>query len=201
MHSEIDEYKAQAREQREPFEGTRPVPKPILILIAVVLAWAIVYIAISNPKDAPELGDRRTLTALNGPAPAVQGAAVDGAQVFAAQCVACHQATGLGIAGAFPPLAASEWVLGSPKVLAKILLHGIQGNLTVAGKPYAGQMPPFKEKLNDAEIAAVASHIRSQWGNSAAPLEAALVADARKATADRPGPWNGDADLNALPKD
>ncbi len=201
MLPETEEHKAQAREQSEPFERIRPVPKIVLGLIAVLLTWAVYYIAASGPKDAPELGDRRTLTALGGPAPAAPGATVDGAQVFAAQCVACHQASGQGIAGAFPPLVASEWVTGSPKVLAKILLHGIQGNLTVNGKIYAGQMPAFKEKLSDAEIAAVASHIRSQWGNSAPPLDAALVADARKATADRPGPWNGDAELNALPKD
>jgi mono/diheme cytochrome c family protein len=201
MLPETDEHQAQAREQGEPFERVRPVPTVVLGLIAVLLGWAVVYIASSGSKDAPELGDRRTLTALGGPMPAVPGAAVDGAQAFTTHCVACHQATGLGIAGAFPPLANSEWVNDSAKVLAMILLHGIEGNLTVAGKSYAGQMPAFKEKLSDAEIAAVASHIRSQWGNGAPPLDAALVTATRQATADRTGPWKGDAELNALPKD
>jgi mono/diheme cytochrome c family protein len=194
-------HRAQAREQVEPFERVTPIPKFVFALIAGVLVWAVAYIVLSSPKDAPELGDKRTLSALGGPAPAQAGALVDGAQVFSANCAACHQATGLGIAGAFPPLAASEWVLGSPKVLTQILLHGVDGNLTVLGKTYAGQMPAFKEKLSDAEIAAVATHIRNQWGNSSAPVAAALVEEQRKATSDRSAPYKGDAELAALPKE
>jgi mono/diheme cytochrome c family protein len=200
---ETHEHLAQVREQSEPFEQTRPIPLLIFVLIATLIAWAVYYIATAGLGDAAELGDRRTLStlAVASVAEVTPDTAVDGEQIFAAQCVACHQATGQGIPGAFPPLAGSEWVNGSPKILANILLHGIQGNLTVVGRPFNGAMPSFKDKLNDAEIAAVLTHIRSQWGNGASPVAAALVIDVRKSTAARTGAWNGDTELNNLPKD
>ena len=81
---------------------------------------------------------------------------------------------------------------------AKILLHGISGSLTVAGKTYNGAMPAFKDKLSDAEIAAVLTYVRSNFGNSAGKVEEATVKTARVASAAQAAPWNGDADLNKL---
>jgi mono/diheme cytochrome c family protein len=137
-------------------------------------------------------GDSRTpgaLMASAGSAPASSGgAAVDGAQIFAAKCVACHQASGLGLPGAFPPLAGSEWVLGSDKILVQIPLHGITGSVQVKGATYNGAMPVFNT-LSDAEIAAVLSYVRSTWGNSAAAVSPATVAAGRKATESRSTPF------------
>src|SRR5258708_9652559 len=116
-----------------------------------------------------------------GPGAASGSAAVDGGQLFAAKCVACHQATGLGLPGVFPPLAGSEWVLGSDKILVQIPLHGISGSVQVKGTTYNGAMPVFNA-LSDAEIAAVLSYVRSTWGNSAAGGSPATVAGGRKAT-------------------
>jgi mono/diheme cytochrome c family protein len=200
MSLETDDHKAQAREQSEPFERTQPVPLAVLLMIAGLFTWAIFYIAISDVGDAPAIGDKRTMAALSADAsvPNVKGEVVDGAQVFAEHCVACHQASGSGIAGAFPPLAGSEWVSGSPSVLVNILLHGIEGNLVVLGKPYAGQMPSFKEKLNDAKIAAVLTHIRAQWGNQASAIDEKTVAEIRAATAGRTSPYKGDKELAEL---
>jgi mono/diheme cytochrome c family protein len=56
-------------------------------------------------------------------------------------------------------------------------------------------MPEFGSQLSDAEIAAVLSYVRSQWGNKAAPVGAPLVTTERAATAAHSEPWNGDADL------
>ncbi len=61
----------------------------------------------------------------------------------------------------FPPLDNSEWVLGSDKVLINILLHGVSGDVEVAGVPYKGLMPAFNQ-LTDAKLVATRSHIRSQ---------------------------------------
>ena len=122
----------------------------------------------------------------------------DGKALFARNCAACHQATGAGLPGVFPPLAGSEWVMGSDKVAAAILLHGITGKLTVKGGSYNGQMPAFKDKLNDAEIAAVLSHIRSNFGNAAPKIAPDVVKAEREATRDRKDPWAGDDDLVKL---
>jgi mono/diheme cytochrome c family protein len=70
--------------------------------------------------------------------------------------------------------------------------------LTVAGVTYNGAMPTFKDKLNDAEIAAVLTYVRSSFGNTAAKVEAATVKTARAASEDQKTPWNGDADLAKL---
>jgi mono/diheme cytochrome c family protein len=91
-------------------------------------------------------------------------------------------------------------VTGAENVAAAILLHGLTGKLTVKGSAYNGQMPSFKDKLSDAEIAAVLSHIRSNFGNNAAKVTPDAVKAAREATADRKDSFNGDDDLAKLAK-
>ena len=154
------------------------------------------YIVLSEPFGQPELGDRRTIADLRAPAPGAVGAAADGKQVFTANCVACHQATGKGLPGVFPPLDGSEWVQGDERVLANILLHGINGELTVMGNTFKGAMPSFQQ-LSDAELAAAGTYIRAEWSNKAAPVKAELFATERKAAV-RTTPFNGDVDLKAL---
>lgn len=188
----------QQREHAEPQEGANPMPWFVLLLTALLLGFGVVYIAGSGIGHEPGWGDGRTVAELQGAAPAAAGAAVDGAAIFATRCAACHQATGAGLPGVFPPLAGSEWVLGKDTTLARIVLHGINGPLTVKGSTYNGAMPAFKGQLQDAEIAAVLSHIRSQWGNQGAVVAAAAVAAVRAETAARTEPFKGDAELAPL---
>jgi mono/diheme cytochrome c family protein len=122
--------------------------------------------------------------------------AVDGKQVFTGNCVACHQTTGKGLPGVFPPLDGSEWVAGDERVVANILLHGIDGELTVAGNTFKGSMPSFQQ-LGDAELAAVASYVRSEWSNKAAPIKPEVFAAERKAGT-RTTPFQGGAELKTL---
>jgi mono/diheme cytochrome c family protein len=103
-----------------------------------------------------------------GAASAQPGDAALGAQVFAQNCAACHQANGEGIKGAFPALAGDPFVLGDPKAIAYVPLHG------------RGGMPNFSADLSDAEIAAILSYVRSSWGNHAPPIDVATVAGARR---------------------
>ncbi len=91
-----------------------------------------------------------------------------GASLFQNNCAACHQSTGRGVKGAFPPLAGSLIVNNkNPETLIKIILMGYD-----ARKEY-GVMQAFAEQLSDEEIKAIADHERSSWGNSApkVPLE------------------------------
>jgi mono/diheme cytochrome c family protein len=120
---------------------------------------------------------------------------VDGAAIFAGSCAVCHQAAGTGLPGVFPPLAGSSWVSGRGATLVQILLHGVQGALTVNGKSYNSAMPAFGNQLSDAQIAAVLTYVRSQWGNKATAVNPSLVSAQRAATSARGGPWNGDIDL------
>ena len=77
-----------------------------------------------------------------------------GAKVFGANCVACHQATGMGVPGTFPALSGSK-VVNGPKEE--------QINLVLNGKPGTA-MAPFKH-LSDVEIAAVITYTRNNWTN------------------------------------
>ncbi|MGH7024459.1 MAG: c-type cytochrome [Caulobacteraceae bacterium] len=100
-------------------------------------------------------------------APAV--ARQDGQAVYAANCAACHQASGAGIKGAFPALAGDAFVAGDPaRLIGRVL----------AGK---SAMPPFAASLSDDQIAAVLTYVRGAWGNSGAAVTPAQVAAARAA--------------------
>lgn len=186
------------RENPDPQERTTPIPWLVLALAIILAAFGVDYISHAKLDTPASWGDGRSHSELAGNKPA-DGAKADGAAIFASTCAACHQATGQGLPGVFPPLAGSEWVLGKPATAAAILLHGINGPITVKGQSYQGAMPAFAASLGDAEIAAVLTYVRSQWGNAAAPLSAATVAEARTQHASRTGPFSGGDELKALP--
>ena len=77
-----------------------------------------------------------------------------GEKVYTAQCAACHQANGKGVAPAFPPLDGSKIVLGPQAEQIAILLKGKEGTA----------MQSFKQ-LSDVELAAVSSYTRNAWSN------------------------------------
>ena len=188
--------RAQAREQEDPSERNRPIPLTVAIITLAVVIFGVTYILLSEPFGRADLGDRRTVADLRAPAAGAAVAAVDGKQVFTANCVPCHQATGKGLPGVFPPLDGSEWVGGDERTVVNILLHGVSGELTVMGNTYKGAMPSFQQ-LSDAELAAVASYIRSEWSNKAGAIKSELFASERKSST-RTAPFNGEAELKVL---
>ena len=198
MSDDPEVHVQQQRENPEPEEGANPMPWLVILLTAALLVFGIVYIVRTPLTNPPTWGDGRSIAELQGPAPAAAGATVDGAAVFSARCVACHQATGAGLPGVFPPLAGSDWVAGKAETLTAIVLHGINGPLTVNGTRFNGAMPAFKDQLQDAEIAAVLTHVRSTWGNKADAITADTVAKVRKDTAAQAEPYKGDADLKPM---
>ena len=123
------------------------------------------------------------------PAAAPVAAAVPQGQY--AVCQTCHQADGNGVPNAFPPLAGSEIATGPSEVPIAIVLHGLQGPLTVHGTTYNGQMAAWGQ-FSDDDIAATLTYVRSSWGNAAPAVTAAEVAAVRAATAGRTTPWTWD---------
>src|SRR5881275_688754 len=122
----------------------------------------------------------------------------DGKVVFSTTCAACHQASGEGVEGTYPPLAGSEIVEGDDAKVVRIVLHGLTGPVEVAGETYSGAMPPWGGVLKDPEIAAVITYVRGAFGNHAAPVTAAKVASIRASTAARKTPWTA-PELAAIP--
>ena len=106
--------------------------------------------------------------------------------VYGATCAACHKPNGLGQVGLAPPLLDSEWALGPPRRLARIILHGVQGPITVDGETFNLDMPGLG-KLSDDEIADVMTYVRRAWGHGASPATTADVGKIRATT--RPVPW------------
>jgi cytochrome c oxidase subunit 2 len=83
-----------------------------------------------------------------------------GQQVFSTNCVACHQASGQGVPGAFASLVGSPVVLGPKADQINVLLNGKH-----SGK-FPSAMPAWKQ-LSDTDIAAVITFTRNDWGNKA----------------------------------
>jgi mono/diheme cytochrome c family protein len=113
----------------------------------------------------------------------------DGKDIYATTCAACHQPTGLGLAEQYPPLAESDWVTGDEERLIRVVLHGLTGDIEVAGEPFSGAMPAWGPTLNDAQIAAVLTYVRSAWGNTAPAVSVGSVKRVRQVTASRTAPW------------
>ncbi|MCQ9617261.1 cytochrome c [Paenalcaligenes niemegkensis] len=189
-----NEIQAQLREKSDPQEQGMPVPMVVLLVIGALFMWGMYYIFSSDLRNSADMGDNRVAVDFK----IDESGIVDGGQLYTAHCVACHQATGTGVPGVFPPIAGSEWVVGKPEILAQIMLHGITGEITVMGNTYNGAMPHFDDKLNDAEIAGLMNHLRTNFDNEAETVDAAFVQAQREETADRTTPWNGDADLEAM---
>jgi mono/diheme cytochrome c family protein len=114
-----------------------------------------------------------------GPGAVDAADAARGAALYATNCAACHQPTGRGLPGVFPPLAGSSVVNASdPAGHISTVLHGKQGE-AIGGVTYASPMPAFKTILNDADVAAILNHERTSWGNAAPTVTAGDVAAER----------------------
>jgi mono/diheme cytochrome c family protein len=94
-----------------------------------------------------------------------------GQGVFEANCAQCHRANGEGLPDTFPALNKNPFVLGEPSPVIATVLNGLKGSL--------GQMPAWKDKLDDQQIAAAVTYIRQAWSNRAAAVTAAMVAAGR----------------------
>ena len=90
--------------------------------------------------------------------------ALDGTALYTANCQSCHQPTGEGLQGAFPPLKGSPIVTGDNlELYVDIIINGYDA------RPEYGAMPPVgtNANLSPAEVTAIMNHERTSWGNKA----------------------------------
>ena len=93
-----------------------------------------------------------------------------GARLYEQHCARCHGAQGEGVPGLYAALAGNRAVtLDPPANAVQVVLAGGFAPAT-AGRPRPFGMPPFGAALSDTDIAAVLSHVRTSWGNAAAPV-------------------------------
>ena len=101
-----------------------------------------------------------------------------GEGVYNANCAACHQPNGQGLAGAFPPLAGSDYLQGNRKDVIGAALFGLSGPITVNGVDYNGVMPSLGH-LPDEDLAAAITYVFGSWGNNLSAVSVAEVAAIR----------------------
>lgn len=101
-----------------------------------------------------------TLVVLSG----LTSAADEGKTAYEANCMACHQANGEGMANVFPPLAGSDYLMADEERAISTVIEGLNGPIEVNGKSYNGMMPPMGH-LPDKTIADILTYVRTSWGN------------------------------------
>lgn len=152
----------------------------IVAFIQVIMAWGAAFGFGVNPGPSPLIAQ------VVAAASSANASSVSGEAVYQT-CAACHGPEGVGMPGAFPPLAGHV-----PKLLAAengsdymvhVVLFGLHGQITANGQTYNGAMPS-QSQLSDAEVAAVLNHISSAWGNTSPageePFSAEDVEEARE---------------------
>jgi mono/diheme cytochrome c family protein len=179
---------AVTREMSEPTDGIAPTPVGLVLFFFLLAGWAGYYLSSNsggfnaNTYDEHYAGSAAPSEVETPPDPVVLGR-----RTFNV-CAQCHQENGLGLPGTYPPLSGSEIVLGDPQTLARILLHGLHGDVTVAGVVYNGEMPAW-DRLSDIQIASVLTYIRGAWNNTASPVDPALITTIRGQTGARTQAW------------
>lgn len=195
-------------EVAEPKAGKAAVPVWLIVVLFLLLYWGMVffdrnsgwfneqvYVPYQNVQEV----------ALWQPPSAEAGLALLGKAVYnRPTCVACHQADGKGTPGQFPPLVQSEWVLEpEPGRIIRAVLHGLTGPMQGKGGAYNNNMVPWKDALNDEEIAAVLTYIRQnpEWGNQAPEVKPDRVKAVREKTKGRSQPWTQEELQKVAPAD
>lgn len=198
------------REKKEPWTADVPVPLWLMVVFALVLGWGCYYLGNFNGGYSGsvynETEGMAATSAKKGAAGQAAGAAAEtpveeGKKLFAQNCQVCHQPTGMGVPGQYPPLAKSEFVNGGSKRVEMILLKGLQGPIKVNGVQFgAAAMPAWEKTMTDKKIAAILTYIRQEWGNTAGPVAPEQVGAIRKEFKDHADSWT-EADILAVPAD
>jgi mono/diheme cytochrome c family protein len=193
VHAEL------VRKEPEPAQGYKLLPLFLLGFISTMIFVTSIYVVYYRAGFSPMVYDERfdpkssAATAKKELTPEQVLAA--GKKSYIQVCAACHQVNGMGVAGFYPPLANSEWVVGNEERLIRVLLHGLNGNIEVAGITYNGAMPAFGKvpgggyNWNEEKISQVLTYIRQEWGHKAVPVTKSKVAEILAKDSARSKPW------------
>lgn len=189
--NDLDRLHAAVKREHNDLEpGREPAPMWVLFLfmiVAIIAGGQLGPMAggfsfkVSNPFASSNNKDPRG--GQDGPGAAAdpfQTAMKKGASGYAV-CGGCHQGSGLGLAGQYPPLAGSEWVLGGTERLIRVVQHGLVGQVTVKGQNYnfPGGMQGFGAAMSAGDLANVLTYIRNNWGNEGTMITKEMVEKVR----------------------
>jgi mono/diheme cytochrome c family protein len=207
MNPETNKAVAPAADSPESPGKSTWVPVWLIVLMALLLWWGMFYFDEHGGWFSPQIyapyrsvADLETFQYLHAP----EDSPHRGKKVYERPtCTTCHQTTGLGTPGTFPPLAGSDWVNEKePGRIIRAVLLGLTGPITVNGQPFNNTMVAWNT-LSDQEIADVITYVRQEWGNKASPVTPEQVAAVRaklKAQG-RTTTWTPDELLKISPAD
>jgi mono/diheme cytochrome c family protein len=212
-HEEVQQvHAAIQREKREPLVGLEPLSIWLVVVYGLALFFGGAYLArfsgtfsgdSLDPVYGPPMIRNTGRGGSGGDGQQVElSPAERGKKIFAANCATCHQMTGQGVPGQYPPLAGSEYVNEGTRRLGMIVLKGLTGPIKVKGQPFvtSAQMQPWEKTLNDQKIADVLTYVRQEWGNTGGPVAPEGIAALRKELASRSESFV-EHDLQAVPGD
>ena len=147
---------------------------------------ALAMAAAGSLAIAPRASGQAVHTAeVAGAAAATAAQIASGKAVYEIACMACHQADGKGLPGAFPPLAGSDYLLDGKERAVGVVVNGLQGEVVVNGMTFNSVMPAMTQ-LSDQEIADALTYVLNAWGNSGGAVAPPQVAAERARAAATP---------------
>lgn len=176
MNSELNQPVPILSGTAEPQAAWRTVPVWLLVLLLLLIYWGMLYFDQHGGWFSQEVySPFHSEAELVIYQPRTEGPdLVRGRTVFESVCALCHNPDGMGKPNQAPPLAGSEWVMGSPARLIRIPLYGLNGPVTVKGQQmvFPAGMLAMGAALPEDDLAAVLSYMRQAWGNKAPPITA-----------------------------
>ena len=141
---------------------------PGIVLAAVIVAFAVIVLK-TAPADAADPTNERP----------PKGSFENGKAAYLANCAACHQASGKGMKGAFPPLAKSDYLKPPYDKAIDSVIGGLSGPVTVNGEEYNNVMPAMGH-LADKDLADIFSYVVNSWGNPGGTVTTKDIVASRK---------------------
>ena len=190
----IQQVHAQLQKQKpDKANGYSFLPLGILGLMCSAVFFGSIYLAHYSIRFDPLVVNENASRVKPGAVKVAVASPRDlGKIIFGRTCITCHQATGQGVPGVYPPLAGSEWAQGAEERVVRIVLAGLHGPITVESKQFDNAMASLGGVLKDDQIANALTYVRSEWGNKAPPVSADTVTRIRGEIADHPQPWTSD---------
>ncbi len=144
--------------------------KPVILLLMIALIGGG-SIAIMNAKANVS----NNSSAINLPDDPADAKFPKGAKIYKEKCVACHQASGMGVPNAFPPLKDADYLFADKKRAVRQVLNGSNTPIVVNGATYSIPMPPQVDTHEDA--VAVINYVLNAWGNDGGTIKLEDVKD------------------------
>ncbi|OQP65938.1 cytochrome C [Niastella vici] len=150
--------------------------------------WRVMYKGDKNtfrPAQLTAMESRKSRTYIKTPDEVKDnlglGGVMNGLILYNSYCAGCHQRDGKGDNNRYPPLAASDWIVGNRERLIRVMLQGLQGEIKVNGKTFNGVMPAHGSFLDDHAIASIATYINKAFNKENSLVSSAEVTKLRNA--------------------